>query len=67
MRLRRRKRVKAPDDGMTHVYVGPTTVWGLRKGTRCKRSSGQGRGGLIAIRDVDGKVWNVLRGQVQPL
>lgn len=48
----------------THVYVGPTTKWGLGKGTPV-RVEGKGPNGMKAIRDARGGRWFVPSSQLE--
>jgi hypothetical protein len=64
----RRWRRGKVEDGMTHRYVGPTTVFGLNAGARCRPTAGgRRRGGLVPITTGDGKRWKVPAQQVESL
>jgi hypothetical protein len=65
-KLRGRKRKVV--DGMTHRYVGPTTVFGLHAGARCAPTpGGRRRGGLVPSTTADGRRWKVPAKQVEAL
>jgi hypothetical protein len=61
-KFRRKKRVKFG----THIYVGPSTHWGLLQGAGCnvypfiKKKSG-----LITIKTIDGRSWQVPPKHIQ--
>lgn len=47
---------------MTHIYTGPTTLWGLERGSLC-RIVGRRAGG-IRIQALDGRCWLVGPGEI---
>jgi hypothetical protein len=66
MRLRRGK--SKTKKKLTHVYVGPTTGFGLRTGTLCvnrgRTKQNRGAAGVITIELADGTLWSVPKGRV---
>jgi hypothetical protein len=48
---------------MTHIYAGPTTVWGLEHGSLC-RIVGRRAGG-IRIQTVNGRCWLIGPGEIE--
>jgi hypothetical protein len=61
-KFRRTKRISYG----THIYIGPTTRWGLVNGAGCnlypfiKKKSG-----LITIKTIDGQSWQVAPEHIQ--
>jgi hypothetical protein len=49
---------------MSHIYVGPTTRWGLLANSQCSVIPRTRRGGLVTIKTADGKPWNVPEEEV---
>ena len=68
MRLRSRGRGRFPE--ATHRYVGPSTRWGLRKGSAVKvlrRSHGSAGVAQRQVATADGREWRVDLAHLSPL
>lgn len=61
---RRRKKAEQIDERLTHLYVGPTTIYGLREGTAVRLGGAKGRSGLVLATDAAGKAWRVPRAHL---
>jgi len=64
VKLRRRRRQDPIDVRLTHLYVGPTTVYGLAEGTPVRLGGSKGASGLVLAVDAQGKRWRVPRAHL---